>query len=517
MSWIDRVIIQAISPAWAMKRARARLAFNYYEATEMNRLRREKRDRRSANAQNRGAIDTLRSQARHLEQNFDIASGVLDVLVNNTVGTGIVPEPQVRLQNGEPAEEFNRKLVALWDDWIHSPEVTRQLDYYSLQRLLARTMFRDGEVFSQRIVGRIAALDHNTVVPYSLEALEPDFVPLDLNEPATNIVQGVRLNAWGQPIAYRVYKSHPGDDSGRLTLDTKEISAARMIHVKLAKRLHQVRGVSVFASVLNRFDDIKEIDESERVAARVAAAMAAYVKKGTPDLYEPGDHPIDPATGQRVHRAMEMVPGMIFDDLMPGEEIGSINSNRPNNALIPFRDSQLRSGAAGVGASYSSISKNYNGTFSSQRQELVESYGSYRPVSGHLVFRLCQPVWDGFIEAVLMSGAADARGVDMATVYDASHTLPAMPWIDPAKEADALATAEDRGWTSRQRIIRLRGDNPDQVNKEIERDNADREDLGLARPGAGTPRPTTEPPATPPDDDAPQPTARGRRSHRRQQ
>ena len=36
-----------------------------------------------------------------------------------------------------------------------------------------------------------------------------------------------------------------------------------------------------------RFDDIKDIDESERVAARVAAAMAAYIKKGVPDDYSP--------------------------------------------------------------------------------------------------------------------------------------------------------------------------------------------------------------------------------------
>ena len=481
MTWLDRIVIQTISPAWAARRARARLVLNYYEAAETNRLRRERKDKRSANAQNRNAADSLRTQARQLEQNFDIASGALDVLVNNVVGTGIAPEPQVLLAgSGEPAEEFNRALLKLWDDWIHSPEVTRQHDYYALQRLSARTSFRDGEVFGQRIVGRLASLDHNTIVPYSLEMLEPDFVPMDLNDSAQNLVQGVRLNAWGQPVEFRVYKTHPGDDNGTLlSLETKGVPAARMIHVKHTKRLHQVRGISVFASVINRFDDIKEIDESERVAARVAAAMSAYIKKGTPDMYAPDDHTVDPATGQRSLRNMEFVPGMVFDDLLPGEEVGSINSSRPNNALIPFRDAQLRCAAGGLGTSFSSLSKNYNGTYSAQRQELVEQYGHYRALSGQFIKQFCQPVWDGFVEAVMASGAISLRGVDMTTVYDASHTVPAMPWIDPLKEAQANEIDEDRGYKSRSRIIRERGLNPDQVNQEIKRDQDEVERLGL--------------------------------------
>jgi lambda family phage portal protein len=479
MNWLDRVVIRAIAPGWALKRAHARRVLAAYEAAETSRLRKDRKDKRSANAQNRSAAHVLRDQARHLDQNYDIAAGALDVLVNNTIGSGIAPEPQVLLTTGEPAEEFNRKLLRLWEDWIHSPEVTRQLDYYSLQRLAARTVYRDGEAFGQRLSGRIAALDHNTAVPFSLEMLEPDFVPYDLNEPQRNLVQGVQLNAWGQPLEYRVYKTHPGDDNGAyLSLDTKAIPASRMIHVKMAKRLHQVRGVSVFASVINRFDDVKEIDESERVAARVAAAMAAYIKKGSPDVYSPEDHPLD-SDGTRMLRSMEMVPGMIFDDLAPGEEIGTIASNRPNNALIPFRADQMRSAAGGIGTSYSSLSKNYNGTYSAQRQELVETHGHYRAVSAHFIYRFCQPVWDGFVDAALASLAVNPRGVDMTTVYDASHTVPPMPWIDPLKESQANQIDENRGYKSRSRIIRERGLNPDQINQEIKRDQAEAERLGL--------------------------------------
>jgi lambda family phage portal protein len=319
-------------------------------------------------------------------------------------------------------------------------------------------------------------LDHGTIVPYSLEALEADFCPVDYNDPALGVVQGVELSVWGRPRGYYIYKSHPFDANTAST-EKKRVSADRMMHVKFAKRLHQIRGVSVFSSVINRLEDIKEIDESERVAARVAAAMTGFIKKGDASQY---DEPTIGPEGEEELREMEFNPGMIFDDLKPGEDVGTISSNRPNNQLIAFRDSQVRAAASGLGASYSSISKNYNGTYSAQRQELVEQFVNYRTLSSFFVYRFCQPTWDGFIDAVVASRVLKVpRNVRLSTLYNTTHTMPPMPWIDPLKEANANEIDEKRGYKSRSRIIRERGLNPDQINREIQRDQQEQERLGL--------------------------------------
>lgn len=493
MNWFERHVVAHIAPQAAFKRMAAMRAVKaFYEAAEPSRYRKTRRDLRSANAQNERAAQPIRSTARHLDENFDIASGILDVLVANTVGTGIQPEPQIMLNSGDPADELNRKLLKLFDDWRFRPEVTWQHEYYASQRLVARSWFRDGECFGNRLTGTIPGLDHGTIVPYSLELLESDFVPLDLTDRSRGIIQGVETNAWGRPRAYWCYKSHPGDTSVT-SVDTKRVSAETMMHIAFRKRLHQLRGVSVFAPVLNRIDDIKEIDESERIAAKVAAAMAGYIKKGSPDTYEA-------PTEEGQPREMTFDAGIIFDDLQPGEDIGTIDSSRPNNALIPFRDSQLRSTAAGVGASFSSISKNYNGTYSAQRQELVEHYMLYQMLAAPIVYNFCQPVWDGFVDAAVMSGAIEIpAGVDRATLYDATHTGPAMPWVDPKKELEAQIMAYKWRFKSRARIIRERGDNPDQVNREILRDEQELDRLGIEIIGDGpvTPEPSPDEEADP--------------------
>ena len=493
MSWFNRYVIGAMSPTWALKRERhARGLQAFYEATEPTRFRKQ-RSGSSANSANDRSATKLVNMARHLEENFDIASGALDVLVANTVGSGIQPEPLVENKTGEMAVDFNEGLIKLYEDWIKSPEVTRQHDYYSLQRIVARSWFRDGEVFGQRLVGKNGGLDHNTVVPYSIYAFESDYLPFD-SDATKGLRQGMKVDKFGRPTSYHFYANHPGDRSGThlaFGSDTREVRAENVMHLKMVKRLHQLRGVTLFAPVLARFDDIKEIDESERIAARVASAMAAFIKKGLPEDYTT---PQTTSDGQVQLREMEFIPGIIFDDLQPGEDVGTIASNRPNNALIPFRDSQLRAGAAGLMCSYSSLSKNYNGTYSAQRQELVEQFAVYRGLSSHIVFRFAQPTWEGFVNSVVMSGALQLRDVDMSTIYNATHTAPPMPWIDPKKELEAAVLAEEHLYESKGSIIRRRGQRPDQVFREIERDRSQLERRGLDNQAAADPAP-------PPSDD----------------
>jgi lambda family phage portal protein len=227
-----------------------------------------------------------------------------------------------------------------------------------------------------------------------------------------------------------------------------------MLHLKNVHRIRQMRGVSVFASVLNRFDDLKDYEESERIAAKIAASMAAFIKKGSPDLYEP-------AATDEGQRQMKFRPGMVFDDLRPGEEIGMIDTNRPNPNLETYRSGQLKAIAAGAGPTFSSIARSYDGTYSAQRQELVEGYAIYSTLSAEFIGRIVRPIYEQFIATAIASGALKVpSGVRMETLDDAAYMPPSMPWIDPKKEAEAWGMLEDRCYVSGPEIIRKRGGNP---------------------------------------------------------
>lgn len=206
----DRVV-SWFAPEAAVRRAHARSVLAYFEAAKPDRLRKGRRDTGGPNDSTLRAGMTLTQLARHLEQNYDLARGVLNTLVVNTVGAnGIGVEPQPRREDGTIDGDLARQILELWGNWGKLPEVTRQHDWESAQRIAARTWFRDGEVFSQLLAGTVIGLDHGTRVPFSLEVVEQDLVPMALNSAQPAVVQGVALNTWGAPTAYHVLKTLPG-------------------------------------------------------------------------------------------------------------------------------------------------------------------------------------------------------------------------------------------------------------------------------------------------------------------
>lgn len=458
MNWLDSAIT-AVAPQWGLRRAHARRVMAVYEAAQPTTLRKKSKDSSSGNRWVYQAGPNLRNQARFLDANHDLARGVLNALVNNTVGAnGIGIEPQPRTVGGEIADDLADSLVRLWRDWCKNPECTGIEDWAGAQRLLARSWFRDGEVMVKELLGNVPQLQHNTQVRYSLEMLEADMLPLHYDDEPKRIVQGIQKNGWGRPLAYHFYRQHPGEVNvfAWRAADLVVVPADVVCHIATRDRIGQLRGVSAFASVMTRLDDIKDYEESERIAAKIAASMAAFIRKGAPDMYEPD--------GSGNPRSMRFQPGMVFDDLLPGEEIGTIDTNRPNTQLIEYRKGQLRAVAAGTGVNYSTIARDYDGSYSSQRQELIEGWGNYQVLTAEFIKSLVQPVWETFVRmAVDDSLVRVPADIDWLSLDDALFIGPSMPWIDPLKEIKANVEIERAGHAAGPEFIRRRGGNPRDV------------------------------------------------------
>jgi lambda family phage portal protein len=456
MSLFDN-IIGVISPGWKASRLRARAVIRAYEAARPSRTHKARRENRSANQMNQSGAASLREQARWLDANNDIVIGILDKLEERVIGSqGIIVEPLPQRRDGS----IDTKLAAIirekWSEWSVSPEVTGQFTRPLLERLLLRTWLRDGEVFSQMVNGTVSGLPLSAGIPFWLEALEPDFVPMNTDE-ARGLNQGVFLNNWGRPKSYQVYKNLPV--TGMRLGDIKEVAADSMLHLKFTRRLHQVRGNSLFSGVLMRLSALKDYEDAELTAARIAAALGMYIKKGDGQSFTEENIGKD-------KRDVLIEPGIIYDDLKPGEEIGMIKSDRPNPNLESFRNGQLRAVSSGTRVSYSSVSRNYNGTYSSQRQELVESTDGYLILQNTFIGAITRPMYRNWLRMAIAAGEITVpRGIRTETLYTAGYTGPVMPWIDPVKEANGWRIQIRGGAATESDWVRARGANPDDVKR----------------------------------------------------
>ena len=480
MTIVDR-FLKAYFPIRALRREEARYHMQAYEAARTSRLHQAKQDHRTADRAIEQAGRSIRGQARWMEENEDLIDSLLSVMVNHIVGpNGIAVEPQPLTYGGDVHEGMAKQLLTLYSEWSLKPETTGTLTRPEAERLICRSWLRDGEVLAEMIYGRAPGFFHpNGNIPLSFNLLEADFLDLQYNDESRNIVQSIERNSWDQPLAYHLHRTHPG--SCLLTgykQDRRRVAAARILHPKQVKRLHQGRGISVLASAIKRIGGINNYEESELVAARISAAMAFFIKKADPQSYQ--SYVENGSDVRRDRSYMSIKPGTIFDDLEPGEEVGTIESKRPNGYVQSFLDNMVRRVCSAVGANYSTVAKKYDGTYSSQRQELVESYIAYQIYQNGFIAQWTRPVYRHFVRAAIDSGRlVIPADVDPKTIFNAWYQPPVMPWIDPAKEAEGFTGIVKSGFATEAEIIRSRGRNPQETKRQRSREIEENRRLDL--------------------------------------
>ena len=480
MNVFERAIL-AVSPAMAVNRARNRAVMAAYDAAKPSRLRNLRGESGSGAAAVNRAGPYLRWVARDMDQNSDLVHGILNLLVTRTIGNGISVEAAPLTKSGDIHTGVMEQLTNLYDrEWSQHPDVTGEYDRRSMERVSARSWYRDGEMFAKIVEGNARGFRHMTPVPLSVELMEADYCPME-NEGFGNAngrdseYQGIERNGWGRPIRYHFYKSHPGSDRySDLTMDTISVPARFVLHLKDDDRINQGRGVSVLTSAMMRIGDLNEVGTSFRIRKKVLASIPFYVTKGPPDYYSKEDHLGDEK------RLMSMSPGEILDDLFPGEGITSPPMGADSEDTVEFSNNQLRMICAGVGTHFSGTARDHRLTYTGARTEINEAQPGYAGLTAQFVSKNTRPLRERVINAALLAGQLDIPAdLDMDTLYNAIYLGPVMPGPDPAKESKSHEMKVKDGFKSPQETIRELGGNPADVMRQTARWNDEAKKRGL--------------------------------------
>lgn len=478
LNFWDRAVAY-FSPAAGPKRLQQRrmlAALEGYESANPSRRRKFANNRESGDALARRNALPLRDQARDLERNHDIVTGIVQKMVDFTIGpAGIQIESLARRRDGSPHTEYAQRLMRNYARWSEWPEVTQTHDRGAAERLLMTRAIVDGEALTQLIEGPRRDGAHSTDIPFSLELLEADLLPQDMDKPELRIQQGIQRNAWNRPVAYHVLKQHPGDTHmPYVDQATKPIPAESITHIRFVNRIGQLRGISRLAPVLARLRDIKEYEDDERMAAKMAAEYVFRWTRGEPGMFNGDTYDADKLQPPPMFR---MDGGMIIAG-GPGEGLDPVDTKRPNANAEPFVNGQLRRVAAGMGLSYSAVSRDYDGTYSAQRQELVENWPHYAALTAIFVGQHSRHVWQRFVAWELITfGTPD--DLDIATATDALFLGPPMPWIDPLKEVDAKIKMVQAGFRSSAQVIRESNGSIVDIYRQLGEETALRQELGI--------------------------------------
>lgn len=454
MNWLDKVIFQ-IAPETGARRFAARAAveaFRSYDAAGRgSRLSTWTDSKGSANAESQVSLVTLRARARDLARNNPYSKRAIEVIANNTIGTGIRPSHQ-----GLTSTQVKR-LKAVWSEWAESTmcDFNAQMDIYALQRQVMAAVARDGECL---IIRRVNS-DRNAVVPFQLQVLESDFLSHDVYpnmKISTNgnyIMQGVEFDKNGKRVAYWLYESHPGDPTIHYTnLAPKRVPAEHVAHVYIVDRPGQVRGIPFGVSGMVKIRDFEEYQDAELVRRKVASLMVAFVGDSVGSSLSGGQ--------SKSKFPTTMKPGSILET-KPGQTV-TLSSPPSVDGYAEYSRVVLQSIASAYGVTYESLTGNLGDVnFSSGRMGWLEFHRNIQDWQYNLIIpMMLDKIYDWFKQGLSVTGAAKVPS-------HASWTAPRREMIDPAKEVKGMNDQIRSGLMSRQEAQRMLGYEPDEVLAEL--------------------------------------------------
>jgi capsid protein len=185
--------------------------------------------------------------------------------------------------------------------------------------------------------------------------------------------------------------------------------------------------------------------------------------------------------------------GMIFMG-GPNDSLEGTGPSIQASAFAEFVATNLRAIATGLNMSYELLARDFTQTnFSSARQSSLEDKRHWEPRQQLLIDRLCDPVFQWFVDACIMAGiqpfSANEKRIKVEWI------TPPREYVDPQKEVEADIKAIQAGFTNLQKIASKHGTDVHEnirLNAQIGKE-AEEQDLTLASVTA-----KEEPPPPPP-------------------
>lgn len=457
MNTFDKIIL-ALAPERGVKRIAARMQADalrsYDAASKTSRATNWGDGRGSANTETMASLKTLVARARDLERNNPYSKRALEVIANNTIGTGIRPSHQ-----GLTANQTKR-VKDVWAAWAETTECdyNGQLDIYGLQRQVMHAVARDGECLVVQRVNR----SKNATIPFQLQVLEADYLHSDFYpnfsvDSGNYVMQGVEFNKEGKRVAYWLYEQHPGDPLIYAnSIQPVRVPADKVAHIYIQDRPGQVRGIPFGVSAMVKLRDFEEYQDAELVRRKVASLMVAFVADSTGSAIGGNNTKKFPST---------MKPGSIME-LNGGQQV-TLSSPPSVDGYAEYSRVVLQSIAAAYGVTYEALTGNLGDVnFSSGRMGWLEFHRNVQDWQYNLIVpKFCDVTYQWFKDGVVIYGAAPK------VPTKALWTAPRREMIDPVKEVKGLVDQVRAGFTSRSNVIRMLGDEPDEVLQEMIEDS----------------------------------------------
>ena len=436
----------------------------------------------SADAEINSSIKRLRQRSRQLIRDNAYALAAVRAITANVMGpTGLKLQAQVKKQRGQKLDDkINAAIEMAWRKWSRydSAHTAGRLCFADIEKLVCSSLCESGEVFV-RIIKKPFG---RSSIPFSLEIIESDQLDSDYNSPAKrghSWRMGIEHDSFGRATRYAFLTAHPGDTPFPTQREQKRhmlLPAEEIVHLFIQTRPGQTRGVPWTASILKPLHQLDGFSEAQLVRARASSALMGFITSPEGELDMGGEV-------YEEERVTAFEPGT-FKYLDQGQQVTIPDMDSPNGEYEPFLRAMLRQMAAGIGLSYTSISKDYSqSNYSSSRMALIEDRDQFKSLQHYFIESFHTRIFEAWLEMAVLSGNLDLPSyeTDAGRYRRVKWITKGMSYIDPMREIEAYKDAVRCGFMTQREVVANQGGDLEETMASLsqEREMADSYQLVL--------------------------------------
>ena len=384
---------------------------------------------------------TIRDRSRYLTRNNPFGSRALEVYSTYICGNGIKPYATRENQRSTKHDD----LLKFWAD-SSQIDVRGVNNLYGLQTLIIKHLVRDGEVFVQKVLTR-------DKFPLKIKVIDTDFLDRGKNNSKTK--DGIEFDKHGKPLAYYFFTE---DTKTGFQSKSKRVPASEIIHV-INQDDNSLAPRPFLTPAVVRLYDLDLYEDYELQKQKLAALFCGVMRE-----IEPTDYADDVDIQQ-------MEPGQIIK-APPGMSVDFSSPPSLENYEEYIRRSCMTIATA-LSIPYNLLASDWSeSNYSSLKACYLSWFRFIEQKQNIFVTQFCDKLFDWFLESCELVNI-DIKGVR------AIWSLPKKDILDPQKEFQANEIGLKNNILSLKQILRERGEDPDEVFREISETNKELKELGI--------------------------------------
>jgi capsid protein len=401
--------------------------------------------------------EKLIGMSREFFDKFPIVRAIISNMQDTIVGTGA----KLSMQSGNP--KWDQEVETWWASVRDSLDVRNLRTWGQLNRAWWLRRFVDGDVGVHKMNAENGGLRPlRTIEADLIRRRKYDYLDgADTSKSGqTQVDQGIEYDANGRAVSYYIGPrlKNQMDIKAEQKTGQRILSENFVFYANLAdERIDSLRGTPGLLVNIAVIQDISEIMENviQKIKNEAFIGLAFMMDASYGGTFFGGEGEKDKTDIDGTKRRhVKMTPGMNLN-LGTGEKVDLLGMKSPNSELMPFLRFCLRIAGAAYGWPLEMFLLDVSETNYSGGRLLVEMQKTRVKVEQDSLARVCSDVFVSEIEsAIAAKSIVPPKGFNLRHKW----SMKAMPYYDPAKEANANGANLDRYLTSPQAILAESGD-----------------------------------------------------------